>query len=134
MMDGDRRTDAELLRATRGDVEAFGVFYRRHVEWVLAFLARRLGDAEFAADLTSEVFAAALLSSDRYDSDLGEANSWLFGIVAHKLAGTKRRGAAERRARRRLAMASVPVASEDVEWIEALDQSRRRTGGNGIAG
>ena len=35
------RTDAELLVATREDVEAFGVFYRRHARWVLAFLARR---------------------------------------------------------------------------------------------
>ncbi len=120
MMDCDRRTDVELLRASSEEVEAFAVFYRRHVEWVLGFLARRLGNAELAADVTSEVFAAALLSRQRYDSALGEPNSWLYGIVGHKLAGAERRGRAERRARRRLAMASVAVAADDVEWIEAL--------------
>jgi RimJ/RimL family protein N-acetyltransferase/DNA-directed RNA polymerase specialized sigma24 family protein len=120
MMDSDPRTDAELLQATRGEVEAFGVFYRRHVEWVLGFLARRVGDPELAADLTSEVFAAALLSSRRYEPGLGEPKSWLFGIVLHKLASASRRGAAERRARRRLAMSSVPVEAADLDWIDAL--------------
>jgi RNA polymerase sigma-70 factor (ECF subfamily) len=120
MLDRDRRTDAELLSATRDDVEAFGVFYRRHVEWVLGFSARRLGNAELAADVTSEVFAAALLASDRYDPARGAANSWLYGIVANQLASAAKRGAAERRARSRLAMQAVRVESEDVEWIEAL--------------
>jgi hypothetical protein len=40
----DPRDDDELLVATaRGDADAFGVFYRRHVAEVLAFLARRTG-------------------------------------------------------------------------------------------
>lgn len=49
-----------VVSATRDEVEAFGVFYRRHCGWVLAFVARRVGDAELAADITSEVFAAAM--------------------------------------------------------------------------
>lgn len=120
MADRDRRSDAELLLATPEDVEAFGVFYRRHVTWVLAFVARRLGNPELAADVTAEVFAAALLASGRYDPALGAANSWLFGIVAKQLASAARRGAAERRARRRLGMNRVPIEPGDIEWIEAL--------------
>jgi RNA polymerase sigma-70 factor (ECF subfamily) len=54
MRDHDPRSDAELLLATRRDVEAFGVFYRRHIEWVLALAARRLGSPELAADLASD--------------------------------------------------------------------------------
>jgi RNA polymerase sigma factor (sigma-70 family) len=119
----DARTDAELLIATRDDVDAFGVFYRRHASWVLAFLARRLADAELAADVTSEVFAAAFLASDRFDASRGEPNSWLFGIVARQLGSALRRGAAETRARRRLAMEPVRVQPEDVVWIEALAAS-----------
>jgi RNA polymerase sigma-70 factor (ECF subfamily) len=92
MLAPDPRTDAELLIATREDVEAFGVFYRRHVEWVLGFLARRVGNSELAADLTAEVFAAALLASDRYDPARGAANSWLYGIVANNLGSAARRG------------------------------------------
>lgn len=120
MGDRDERTDAELLIATREDVDAFGCFYRRHARWVLGFLARRLGDAELAADVTSEVFAAALLASERYDPARGEPNSWLYGIVSNQLASAARRGAAETRARRRLQMEPVPVQADDVAWIETL--------------
>lgn len=87
---------------------------------MLGFLARRIGDAELAADVTSEVFAAALLASDRYDPGLGEANSWLYGIVAKQLGSAARRGAAENRARRRLEMEPVRVEADDIAWIEAL--------------
>jgi DNA-directed RNA polymerase specialized sigma24 family protein len=51
-------TDRELL--LKGDAAAFAVFYDRHAEWVLGFLRRRSPDGEAAADLTAEVFAAAL--------------------------------------------------------------------------
>jgi RNA polymerase sigma factor (sigma-70 family) len=118
--DQDARTDAELLVAACADVEAFGVFYRRHARWVLGFLARRLGDAELAADVTSEVFAAALLACDRYDRARAEPNSWLYGIVTNQLGSALRRNAAETRARRRLEMEPVPVRPEDMAWIESL--------------
>ena len=120
MEKADPRTDAELLAATGGDVEAFGVFYRRHVRSMLGALMRRTGDAELAADLTSEVFAAALLASRRYEPQLGTPTAWLFGIASHKLANAAKRGSAERRARRRLRMEPVVVEAADVEWIEAL--------------
>jgi RNA polymerase sigma-70 factor (ECF subfamily) len=120
MRDHDPRGDPELLAAAGEDVEAFGVFYRRHATWVLGFLARRLGDPELAADVTSEVFAAALLASDRYDPRLGEANSWLFGIASRQLGSAVRRGVSEDRARRRLGMERVAVDADDVAWIASL--------------
>jgi RNA polymerase sigma-70 factor (ECF subfamily) len=94
------------------------VFYRRHVKWVLAYAAGRLRDGELAADVTSEVFAAALLARDRFDPSRAAANVWLFGIVRNQVADAARRGAAERRAQMKLAMEPVPVAAEDVSWIE----------------
>jgi RNA polymerase sigma factor (sigma-70 family) len=120
MSDRDPRTDAELLVATPGEIEAFGIFYRRHVEWVLGVLERQLRDPERAADLTAETFAAALLSVRRYQPSRGEPQSWLYGIMQHKLASAGRRGAAERRARRRLGMDAVEVTAEDARLIEAL--------------
>jgi RNA polymerase sigma factor (sigma-70 family) len=116
----DPRTDAELLAATRRDVEAFGVFYRRHVRAVLGAVARRTGDPELAADIASEAFAQAMLSSHRYDPRRGEPTAWLFGIVANTLAAGARRGAAEARARRKLGMGPVAVDPVDARWIEAL--------------
>jgi RNA polymerase sigma factor (sigma-70 family) len=120
MGSSDHRSDAELLVAARDDRDAFAVFYRRHVEWVLAFSARRLGSAELAADVTSEVFAATLLGCGRYDAARGPAHSWLFGIVVHQLASAHRRGAAERRAQRRLGMDRVQIDDEDIDWISSL--------------
>lgn len=66
------------------------------------------------------MFAAALLASGRYDPLLGAANSWLYRIVSHKLASASKRGAVERRARRRLAMEPVELESDDAEWIASL--------------
>jgi RNA polymerase sigma-70 factor (ECF subfamily) len=122
MNDRDSRTDAELLGATPGEIEAFGVFYRRHVGWVLGLLGRQLRDPERAADLTAEVFAAALLSVRRYQPARGEPQSWLYGIVTHKLASAGRRGTIERRARSRLGMGSVELTADDAQLIESLAQ------------
>jgi RNA polymerase sigma-70 factor (ECF subfamily) len=107
-------SDAELLAKTARDPEAFAAFYRRHVEWVLRVAARRTGSPEHAGDLTAEVFAAAMLAASRFKPERasGEANTWLFGILLHKLAGFERRGAVERRGRRRLGM-QAPVLSLD---------------------
>lgn len=55
--------DARLLEATAaGDRDAYAAFYRRHLPRVVAFTLRATGDPELAADLTGEVFAAALVA------------------------------------------------------------------------
>ncbi len=121
-------SDAELLARTGSDADAFAVFYRRHVDWVLRVSARRTGSADHAADLTAEVFAAALLSAHRYRPERGEPNQWLFGILVNKLAGYDRRGAVERRARRRLRMRGPALTDEEFDQLagEWPDDSRVR--------
>jgi RNA polymerase sigma factor (sigma-70 family) len=114
------RTDDDLLAAS--DSESFAIFYRRHVDWVMGFLQRRTRDPELAADLTSEVFAAALLARRRYKPRDGRANSWLFRIALNKLTDAQRRGWAEDRARRRLGMQPVLPDDEDLRRIEGLGQ------------
>src|SRR5919201_2874434 len=86
------RSDDELL-ASR-DPGSFEQFYRGHVDAILAFFAHRTRDAELAADLTAETFAAALAGRRRYRRKAGAADSWLFGIAYHKLADAQRRGGA----------------------------------------
>jgi RNA polymerase sigma factor (sigma-70 family) len=112
-------SDAELLGLTATDIEAFAVFYRRHVAWVLRVAARRTGSREHAADLTAEVFAGALLAAGRFRAVQvdGAAANWLFGILLHKLAGFERRGAVERRARRRLRMSEPALTSEEFDRV-----------------
>jgi RNA polymerase sigma-70 factor (ECF subfamily) len=79
---------------------------------------RRTRDAELAADLTAETFAAALAARRRYRPDAGSAGAWLFGIASNKLADAQRRGYAERRARRRMGIEPIALTDEDIERIE----------------
>ena len=116
----DERSDDDLLAATRAEPEAFAVFYRRHAESLLAYFARRTRDAELAADLTAETFAAALAGAHRHRPDRGPAVAWLYGIARRQLAHAARRGAVEDRARRRLGMAPLTLTDEALERVEAL--------------
>jgi RNA polymerase sigma-70 factor (ECF subfamily) len=127
-------SDAQLLRLTARDPDAFGAFYRRHVVAVLAYARRRTGSAELALDLTAEVFAAALEASSRYRPGPDGAGPWLYGIARNKLAGSIRRGQIEDRARRRLGMqrieptdaglASIDEAAED-DLLDGLPPDQR---------
>ena len=82
--------------------EAFGIFYRRHVDAVLAFFRVRTGDPELAADLMAETFAAALLAAPRFKRRKEPAAAWLFTIAKSKLIDSWRRGKVQDEARRKL--------------------------------
>ena len=104
--------------AGRRDAEAFGIFYRRRVDAVLAFFLRRTGDRELAADLTAETFAAALASLPRYRPQRSTALAWLFTIAHHKMVDSLRRGQVEDRARRRLGLEPLTFSDEEIELVE----------------
>jgi RNA polymerase sigma factor (sigma-70 family) len=115
----DPRTDEELLAAVSGEPEAFAVFYGRHVRPLLGYLVRRIGDAELAADLCAETFAAALDGVHRFDPRRGPAVAWLYGIARRLLSHAARRGVVEDRARRRLGMSPLELTDAAIERIEA---------------
>jgi RNA polymerase sigma-70 factor (ECF subfamily) len=116
----DPRSDEGLLLAVPGEPDAFAMLYRRHARPLLAYFARRTRDAELAADLTAETFAAALDGAHRFDPDRGPAAAWLYGIARHQLSGALRRGAVEDRARRRLGMARLELDDDALEGIDRL--------------
>jgi RNA polymerase sigma factor (sigma-70 family) len=116
----EQRSDEALLRACGTEPEAYAVFYRRHVASVLAYFLRRTRDAELAADLTAETFAAALVGAGRFQPERGPAVAWLYGIARRQLGGALRRGRVEDRARRRLGMAPLELTDEALERVEAL--------------
>jgi RNA polymerase sigma-70 factor (ECF subfamily) len=120
-MRDDARTDEELLAASRENPEAFGAFYRRHEDIVLAYMLRRTRDPELAADLTAEVFASALFSADRFRPTGHPAVAWLFGIARHVLGHSVRRRQVEDRARRRLGMPVLELSDVALEAIERLE-------------
>ncbi len=116
----EREPDNELLLAARAEPAAFGAFYRRYEERMLRYFMARVGDAEVAADLTAETFAAALASLGRFRPRRGPAAAWLYGIARNTLLMSRRRGRVEARARQRLGMPVLELTDELVERIEAL--------------
>lgn len=119
--------DGELLAAAeRGDAEAFAAFYRRYCDLVLAYAVRRLPTPELAADLTMEVFAAALVAVRRQSATRAdEPGAWLFGIARNKLVDAYRRGGNDDAARRQLELEPVDLDDEDVARIDALGSDER---------
>jgi RNA polymerase sigma factor (sigma-70 family) len=91
--------DAERLRG--GPAEAvrdprlFEEFYRRHVDAMLRFVARRVDDPHTAADLTAEIFLAVLDSAHTYRPRLGSETAWLYGIARNVVSSERRRVARE---------------------------------------
>ena len=114
------RSDAELLAATPEEPEAFGLFYRRHADAVLAYLLSRTRRSELAADLGMETFARALERTERYDAARGPARAWLFAIASSTLLDSVRRGQVESRARRRLGIPPRELTDADLERVEEL--------------
>jgi RNA polymerase sigma factor (sigma-70 family) len=113
-------TDEELLASH--ELGTFAVFYRAHVDALLGFFCRRTHDAELAADLTAETFAAAIVARRRFRPTGAPAGAWLFAIARRKLVDYQRRGYADERTRRRLGMERRALAEEDAALIRLLGE------------
>nr|WSW67703.1 RNA polymerase sigma factor [Streptomyces sp. NBC_00995] len=70
--------------------------YEAHFDAVLGFVTRRTADRHVAADLTADVFVAALEGFGSYDSRRGTHLMWLYGIARNTLASYARHAARER--------------------------------------
>ena len=114
-------SDDELLASS--DPEAFGVFYARHADAVQRYFARRTGDAELAADLTSETFAAALLARRRFVPGGPPAAAWLYTIAARRLVDHRRRAVTEQRIRD-IVLNDAREAARDDEGITTVLRGR----------
>lgn len=79
---GEVATASLVARARDGDPAAFAILYRRHLDRVYAYAARRLSGREAAEDATQEIFARALAGLPRCRDDAAFAG-WLFAIARH---------------------------------------------------
>jgi RNA polymerase sigma factor (sigma-70 family) len=75
-------TDAELIRRSRHEPEAFGGLFDRHVAAVHAFVQRRVG-RDLAEEVTAEAFARAFEARGRYVAAHPVALPWLLGIASN---------------------------------------------------
>jgi RNA polymerase sigma factor (sigma-70 family) len=121
-------TPVEALRRSAREPEAFASFYGSHAEALLAFLARRVQDADLALELTAESFAQAYVGRGRFrGSTDAETAAWLYGIARRQLALYFRKGKVERRALERLRIV-VPRFDEEqrarVTELAELDDLR----------
>jgi RNA polymerase sigma-70 factor (ECF subfamily) len=120
----ERETDAELLAATSVDPEAFGRFYDRYESAVVGYFLRRSASPEVAADLTAEVFAAALAAAARYRPSGPTATVWLFTIARNTLSNSLRRGQVEATARRRVGFARIEFEEDSLARLTAAEGDR----------
>ena len=84
--------DAALaVRASRGDVSAFGLLYDRHVDAIYRYVYYRVRDDAEAEDLTSDVFMRALKAMPRYEPRQAFL-AWLYRIARNAVIDKLRRG------------------------------------------
>jgi RNA polymerase sigma-70 factor (ECF subfamily) len=114
-------SDEDLVRDSSRDPDAFGLLYDRHARDVLGYFVRRTADAQVAADLTAEVFAAAFVARRRFRSmGSGSARGWLFGIARNQLGRYARRERVTERYRRKLGMERMVLSDDGAHRIEEL--------------
>ncbi|HKZ13344.1 MAG TPA: RNA polymerase sigma factor [Solirubrobacterales bacterium] len=108
------------------DPEAFEAFYRENVEGVQRFVARRVDDRERAADLTAEIFLAAITAAHTYDRRLGPPQAWLYGIARVTVAADRRRRGRERAGMQRV-RGSALIGDDDIAAMDARIDAEARS-------
>ncbi|MCX5609127.1 MULTISPECIES: RNA polymerase sigma factor [unclassified Streptomyces] len=102
----------------------FGAFYEEHVDAVLGFVTRRVADPHLAADLTADIFLAAMGAAAGYRPDRGVPIAWLYGIARNILSGHARGVARESGALARLSGRRL-LDDQDVAAIEERIDAQR---------
>jgi len=118
------QADYDPLSRIAGEPDALEAFYRDHVETVQRFVARRVSDPHLAADLTADVFLAAVDSAASYDRSRGPVVAWLYGVGRNAVAAEARRRARELHAVRRVEGRRLVDGAALVRIEERLDAER----------
>lgn len=95
--------DPEDVHRIGRDPDAFEAFYRAHLDAVQRFVARRVADPHLAADLTADVFLAAVDAAAGYRPDRGHPAAWLTGVARNVVAAEFRRQRRQQQLVRRVA-------------------------------
>jgi RNA polymerase sigma-70 factor (ECF subfamily) len=107
------------------DAATFEAFYREHVEAVQRFVVRRVADPHLAADLTADVFLAAIGAASSYRPGRGVPGAWLFGIARNVVSAEHRRAARERRAHGQVEGRRLLDADDIARMQDRIDAAAR---------
>ncbi|MFC2036545.1 RNA polymerase sigma factor [Chloroflexota bacterium] len=111
--------------ARRGDKQAIGELYRRHVDMIYRYTYARVGDVAVAEDLTAQVFLKALEGLESYEPRGAPFRAWLYRIAHARTVDHWRQ---QQRRQEVLLVDTVPareplpeeVAIAKAEWDTAL--------------
>lgn len=120
-MDQDQTTEVHRIGV---DPDALEAFYREHLASVQRFVARRVADPHLAADLTADVFVAAIDNAGTYRSDRGSPGGWLMGVARNVVAAEFRRQQRKRTAERRVSGRRLLDADSLARIEERIDVER----------
>jgi RNA polymerase sigma factor (sigma-70 family) len=92
---------------------------------VRRFVARRVADPHIAADLTAEIFLAAVDSASSYRPDRGVPAAWLIGVAHHVVATEFRRQSRDRAVVSRISGRRLLDADSLARIEERIDAERQ---------
>jgi RNA polymerase sigma factor (sigma-70 family) len=110
------------------DPDAFEAFYLDHLETVRRFVARRVSDPHLAADLTADVFLAAIEAAGSYRADRGSPAAWIVGVARNVVAAEFRSQLRQQQLHRRVAgrrLLDADALTRIEERIDAERETRR---------
>jgi RNA polymerase sigma-70 factor (ECF subfamily) len=102
----------------------FEQVYRRNVDVLMGYFARRCRDPQTVADLTSETFVRAVDGFAGFDPRRGSDRAWLFGIAARVFARHCQQSAGGREAVERIGGDRSLDQDEIDELAERIDAER----------
>jgi RNA polymerase sigma factor (sigma-70 family) len=105
-------------------LEDFEQVYRRNVDVLVGYFARRCRDPQTVADLTSETFVRAVNGFAGFDPRRGSERAWLFGIAAHVFAYHCEQSADGRHAVTRLG-GHRPLDEDEIEELAGRIDAER---------
>jgi RNA polymerase sigma factor (sigma-70 family) len=111
-------------RPPSSPLEEFEQVYRRNVDVIMGYFARRCRDPQTVADLTSETFVRAMDSFATFDPRRGSDRAWLFGIAARVFARHCEQSTSGRQAAARLG-GHRPLDDDEIEELgQRIDAER----------
>lgn len=112
-------TDADLVRRSLTEPEAFVGLFDRHHDRLCAFLRGRV-DADLADDLAAQAFTDAFDRRASYDLSFPDAGPWLFGFALNLLRRHRRTEARRWRAYARSVATQPRAQAGEEETIDRL--------------